>query len=93
MVNMDLRTFLFLNKIQLKEFAKQIDYTSNQISEVMHGRRPAGKRLARAIEKATNGQVKAEDLIRKRGTTLSHTPEKSVETDEHDNQYHDPESN
>lgn len=60
---MNLRDYLYYNKISVKDFSKNLDYSRTHISAIIHGRLKPTKRLAKAIEQATNGEVKAEDLI------------------------------
>jgi len=54
---MDLRRYLFENRLTRKEFAERIDYTSNYVVMICKGKKP-GPKAAKAIEKATNGIVK-----------------------------------
>lgn len=56
---MDLRRYLFENRLTRKEFAERIDYTSNYVVMLCKGKKP-GPKAARAIEKATNGLVRYE---------------------------------
>jgi DNA-binding transcriptional regulator YdaS (Cro superfamily) len=59
----DLREYLYRRRIQVKDFAASIDYSPTQVSTVIHRRRKPGKKLARLIEKATNGIITASDLL------------------------------
>lgn len=61
---MDLREYLFRNRLTVKEFSEKIKYQRTYISAVIHGKTP-GKKLASAIEEATAGEVKAKDLLKK----------------------------
>jgi hypothetical protein len=61
---MDLRTYLFFKRRSIKSLADAIDYTPSQLSAVVNGRRRPGRKLARLIEKATNGDIKAVDLLK-----------------------------
>lgn len=61
--SMDLREFLFRKKMHLTELAIKVNYSRQHLSGVMHGKIKPGKKLIEAIEKATNGEVKAEDLL------------------------------
>lgn len=67
--NMDLRTYLFLKNMTLKSFSETLNYSTAQISQVMHGRRKPGRKLARLIEQATNGEIKAEELLKDKEET------------------------
>jgi DNA-binding transcriptional regulator YdaS (Cro superfamily) len=59
---MDLREYLFRKRISLTEFSEQIGYARTYMSGVVNGKKP-GKKLAKAIEKATNGQVTVDELL------------------------------
>lgn len=59
---MDLREFLFRKRMTVTEFSKQLDCNRSYLSDIMHGSKKPGKRLAKEIERLTDGQVKAEDL-------------------------------
>lgn len=60
---MDLREYLFKNRMTLVEFSRVVDFNRDHLSRVMHGRKRPSKKLARIIEKATNGHVKAQELL------------------------------
>ena len=62
---MDLKEYLFRHNVHVSDFAKEINYSRQHLSGVIHGTYRPGKKLAEAIEKATNGEVKAADLLRK----------------------------
>jgi DNA-binding transcriptional regulator YdaS (Cro superfamily) len=55
---MDLRTYLFFNRITQKKFSEQIGYQSAYIGLICQGRKKPGRKLAKLIELATEGQVK-----------------------------------
>lgn len=55
--------YLLKKNITIKAFAERLDYHYTYITDVCSGRRPIGKRLAKAIERETQGEIKAEDLI------------------------------
>ncbi len=59
---MELRRYLFENRIKVCEFAKQVDYAPATISMIINGRQKIGRKLARNIEKITNGMVTAEEV-------------------------------
>lgn len=61
---MDLREYLFRNNLHLSEFARLVNYSRQHVSGVMHGVIKPGRKLAQAIETATNGEVKAADLMK-----------------------------
>jgi transcriptional regulator with XRE-family HTH domain len=55
---MNLRVYLATKNLKAYEFCKIIDCDRSYISAIMNGRRIPGKKMARNIEKATEGQVK-----------------------------------
>ena len=61
---MDLREYLFRKKISVTDFGKIVNYSRAHISKIIHGKQQPSKKLAEAIEKATNGEVKAKDLLK-----------------------------
>lgn len=61
---MKLKIYLVMNKMTIKEFAEKVEYSRNQISNIINGTSKPSKRLAKVIEEATNGEVKAEDLLK-----------------------------
>jgi hypothetical protein len=61
---MDLREYLFRNELHVSDFAKTVNYSRQHLSGVIHGTIKPGRKLAEAIEKATNGEVKAEELLK-----------------------------
>lgn len=60
---MELRDYLHQNRITQVKFAASIDYIPRTIRLVLSGKR-VGKKLARAIEKATGGQVTIDEVIK-----------------------------
>lgn len=61
---MDLRIYLFKNKITIKDFAELLGCSRTHLGEIIHGRRKIGSSLAQLIEIKTNGEVKAEELLK-----------------------------
>lgn len=61
---MKLKIYLIENHITIKEFAERIGYSRSQVSNIINGASRPSKRLIRTIEEATNGEVKAEDLLK-----------------------------
>jgi plasmid maintenance system antidote protein VapI len=59
----NLRDYLYHNRISVTEFAKNIDYSRGHLTSIINGKLRPSKKLARQIEKATNGEVKAEELL------------------------------
>lgn len=62
---MKLKDYLYFNKISTTDFAEQINYQRSYLSAVTNGSRKCGAKLAKIIEKATNGQVTAKELLSK----------------------------
>lgn len=63
-MNMRLKLYLVKNRLTIKEFCEMIGYSRNQISGIANGTLKPSLRLAMVIEKATNGEVKVEDLMK-----------------------------
>ena len=61
---MELKLWLVKNKKKITDFANEIGVTRTHLGEVMSGRRKIGNSLAKFIELKTNGEVKAEDLLK-----------------------------
>ena len=60
---MELREYLFRHRITVTELAKQINYERTYVNAVVTGSKKPGRKLAQAIEKATNGEVMARELL------------------------------
>ena len=61
---MELREYLFRKRLKISDFAKEIGYGRTYVNEIVNRTKKPGKHLARQIEQATNGEVKAEDLLK-----------------------------
>ena len=61
--HMNLREYLFLKRMTVKEFSEIVECSRNHISQIINSGTKPSKRLAKDIERATNGEVKAEDLL------------------------------
>ena len=61
--HMNLREYLFLKRMNITEFSILVDCSRNYISQIVNGRYIPSKKLARAIERVTNGEVKAIDVV------------------------------
>ncbi len=59
---MDIREYLFKNKLTAAEMARQLGVHPHYLRLISRGDVRAGKRLAEEIEIYTGGQVKADDL-------------------------------
>lgn len=60
---MKLIEYVFRNKMTIGTLADRIGYNRSYLSEVMHGHRVAGKKLAKALEKETEGFITAQELL------------------------------
>lgn len=60
---MELREYLFKERITITEFAKLIDYCRGHISQIVVSHRRPSRRLAKIIENVTDGKVKYEDML------------------------------
>ena len=60
---MELREYLFFKRITVKEFSQIMDYSRTHISAVVNKKANASKKLARRIEKFTDGEIKSESLM------------------------------
>ncbi len=61
---MELKVWLVRNKRKIKDFAEELGITRTHLGEIMSGRRKAGLPLAKLVEMKTNGEVKAEELLK-----------------------------
>lgn len=61
---MKLKVYLVLNKRSITDFSKHLGCTRDHLSRIINGSTRASKRLAKDIELATQGEVKAEDVLK-----------------------------
>lgn len=61
---MDLKDYLYLKRMTINDFSELIGYSRNHISGIINKRLKPTKKLAQYIEKMTDGEVKAEDLLK-----------------------------
>jgi DNA-binding transcriptional regulator YdaS (Cro superfamily) len=61
---MELRVYLFQKRISVTDFSKSLGCSRIHLSEIVNGRRIPSLLLAKAIERATNGEVTAEELLK-----------------------------
>jgi len=59
---MDLRHYLFENRITLRNFAKEIGYCENHVRSIIYKKRKPSPRMLEAILKGTNGEVKKDEI-------------------------------
>lgn len=57
---MDLREYLFRNRLSIAKFSKMINYNPNYISGVVTGKMKPGKKFIRAVKAVTKGAVEME---------------------------------
>lgn len=61
---MNLREYLFRERLTKKAFAKKINYSPVTLSLYVSGKIRLSKRLADIIEKASDGKVTAEEILK-----------------------------
>ncbi len=61
---MNLRDYLHFERIKLKTFAESIDMSITHISGYINGRLRVSKKVARNIEKITQGKVTAKEIMK-----------------------------
>ena len=64
---MNLKEYLFYKRMTVKDFSEKIGYSRTHISATMNGHLKMNKKLARAIERETEGEVTAEELLKPTG--------------------------
>lgn len=57
MKNMQLREYLFFERITVSAFARLLDVSTNHLSGVVNGRYPISRKLAKKIYRLTGGRV------------------------------------
>lgn len=60
---MNLREYLFKKRITPTDFARAINYHPSYLQAITRGERLPGKKLAKIISDATNGEVTIEELL------------------------------
>jgi len=61
-----LREFLFYSGISVTEFAKDLMISRSYLNQIVLGHLQPSKRLAREIERLTQGKVKSEELLKEK---------------------------
>ncbi len=59
---MELADYLYIKRIKISEFARQIDASRSYISKITSRRMIPGRRIAKEIERLTDGCVTAFEL-------------------------------
>ncbi len=62
--NMNLREYLFIKRMTVTEISKMLECNRPYMSAIVNGRLKPSKRLAKDIERVTNGEVKAEEILK-----------------------------
>ncbi len=65
MLMTSLKEYLFYKQISITDFAKNIGASRNYISQITLGKAKPSKFLAKEIERMTDGEVKAEELLKR----------------------------
>lgn len=63
--NEQLKDYLYKKRITINEFSKSLGYSRNHISGIINGQTKITIRLAKDIERTTNGEVTVENLLGK----------------------------
>lgn len=61
---MKLREYLFVKRISVKDFSQIVDYSRTHISAIVNEKLKPSPKLARRIEKETNGEVTIDELLK-----------------------------
>ena len=62
---MDLRTYLFINKIKIAKLARDLSYSYSHIYWIVNSQKPASRRLAELLSDYTNGDVSLDEIYQK----------------------------
>lgn len=63
---MDLKEYLYIKRTTIKDFAEYMGYSREHMSAVINGHLKPSKAMAKAIERATNGEVTAEEVLQRK---------------------------
>jgi DNA-binding transcriptional regulator YdaS (Cro superfamily) len=61
---MNLRDYLHFERISLTKFSRSLELTMTHLSGYLNGRIRVSKKVARAIERITEGKVTAEQVMK-----------------------------
>jgi transcriptional regulator with XRE-family HTH domain len=61
---MNLREYLFVKRMTIQEFSEIVDYSRVHISGIVNGKLRPSRKLAKRIEKETNGEVTIQELLK-----------------------------
>lgn len=59
-----LKEYLFYQQKSVTDFAKELMVSRSYMNKIVLGKASPSRLLAKEIERATNGEVKAEDLLK-----------------------------
>jgi plasmid maintenance system antidote protein VapI len=61
---MKLKLYLVENRISITDFSKELGCSRMHLNDIVNDKRKCGKSLAQLIEIKTQGEVKAEELLK-----------------------------
>lgn len=61
---MKLKLYLVEKRISITDFSKELGCSRMHLNDIVNDKRKCGKSLAQLIEIKTNGEVKAEELLK-----------------------------
>lgn len=62
--NMNLKEYLFLKRMSIKDFSDFMGYSRTHMSAIINGHLKPSRAMAKSIERATDGEVTAEELLK-----------------------------
>lgn len=68
---MDLREYLYRHRMTVKTLSELLECSRTYLSEIINGKSFPSKRFAKDVERVTNGEVKAIELMAKKNDTNS----------------------
>jgi transcriptional regulator with XRE-family HTH domain len=78
---MNLRDYLLEKGIKQSELAKTVHVDRAYLSRIICGKTKAGVKLAHRIEKATNGEIKARDIVSGKAVGYEGEPKRVMHPD------------
>lgn len=61
---MELKKYLFFKRVNVKEFSEKLEISRSYLSAIVNGKIIPSKKIARQIERATQGEVTVEDILK-----------------------------
>ena len=77
---MRLREYLWAYDLTIGEFAKKVRYSHSYVGNVMNGFLTPGPKFIEDVERVTGGQVKAREIVSKKGYMLEKKEKKKVDS-------------